>query len=62
MTSKDTLTPLRAIRKKCLDCQGGSRKAVRECNADCCLREYRMGTNPKRAGIGGKPSHTDNNS
>ena len=46
------LTPVRAIRAKCLECQGGSRKAVRNCATDCSLRPYRMGRNPARAGIG----------
>lgn len=47
-------TPVRAIRANCLRCQGGSRKAVRECAVDCPLHSYRMGKNPNRAGIGPK--------
>ena len=46
------LTPVRAIRQKCLECQGGSRKAVRNCADGCPLHPYRMGRNPARAGIG----------
>lgn len=38
------MTPLKAIRAKCLDCSGGSAKEVRECPAkDCPLYEYRSG-------------------
>ena len=48
------LTPVRAIRQKCLECHGGSRKAVRNCAEECPLHLYRMGTNPSRAGIGPK--------
>ncbi len=57
-TSKETgaerrLTPLKAIRAKCLDCAGGSCKEVRLCpNADCPLHFFRAGKNPNRAGIG----------
>ncbi len=48
------LTPLRAIRKKCLDCSAGSRIEVRQCSVlDCPLYLYRMGSNPKRKGVGG---------
>lgn len=46
------VTPLRAIRKKCLDCSGGSRKEVRECPCrDCPLYLYRLGHNPNGARI-----------
>jgi len=42
------LTPLKAIRLKCLDCCGGSRKEVRLCPAkDCPLWPYRFGKMPK---------------
>ena len=48
-------TPVRAIRWKCLDCQGGRPSQVRLCEmAECPLFAYRMGKNPRRAGIGGK--------
>lgn len=41
------LTPVKSIRKKCLDCSGGSRKEVRECMlTDCPLHPFRMGKNP----------------
>ncbi|MDM8330471.1 hypothetical protein QUW42_09280 [Desulfovibrio piger] len=43
------LTPLRAIRAKCLDCSAGSLKEVRECvMLDCPLYPYRMGKSPNR--------------
>jgi len=49
------LTPLRAIRKKCLDCMAGSAKEVRLCSMDDCpLYLYRFGRNPSRKGIGYK--------
>ena len=49
------LTPLKAIRIKCLDCSCGSVKEVRECPVkDCVLYLYRMGRDPNRAGTGGK--------
>jgi hypothetical protein len=47
------LTPLRAIRAKCLDCSAFQPKEVRLCpDLDCPLYPYRFGTNPKRKGIG----------
>jgi len=40
------LTPLRAIRLKCLDCCAGQRKEVRLCPVhDCPLWPFRMGRN-----------------
>ncbi len=46
------LTPLKAIRAKCLDCQAYSPKAVRLCSSiQCPLHIYRMGKNPHRKGI-----------
>lgn len=46
------MRPLKAIRVKCLECQGG-RKAVRNCEvAECALFAFRFGRNPKRKGIG----------
>ena len=47
------MTPLRAIRAKCLECTVGSTHEVRLCpTTDCSLYLYRFGHNPKRAGIG----------
>ena len=49
------LTPLKAIRAKCVDCSGGSRSEVRDCTiVSCPLYVYRHGTNPKRKGIGNR--------
>ena len=46
------LTPIKAIRAKCLECQGQSPKEVRLCLAvQCALHPYRMGKNPNRKGI-----------
>jgi len=52
------LTPIQAIRKKCIRCSENHRKEIRHCLIlDCPLYIYRMGTNPYRRGIGGYPSH-----
>jgi hypothetical protein len=41
------LTPLTAIRKKCLECVCGSAAAVQQCNiTDCPLWPWRMGKRP----------------
>ena len=41
------LTPLKAIRAKCLDCSGGNGKEVRECRIiSCSLHPYRIGKRP----------------
>lgn len=53
MTKK--LTPLKAIRKNCLNCMGDSFREVKLCPSnDCPLFNYRFGKNPARKGIGGK--------
>lgn len=45
---KSIMTPLKAIRAKCLDCCGGSYKEVKHCPIkDCPLRPYRMGRRPR---------------
>lgn len=55
MTSKKRLTPIRAIRAKCLDCSCWQPKEVRQCpHAECPLYPYRFGHNPKRQGIDSK--------
>ena len=47
------LTPLRAIRAKCLDCSAGQRSEIRNCLIiDCPLYLYRFGKNPKKKGQG----------
>jgi len=41
------MTPLQAIRKKCLDCSCGSPKEVRLCPVkNCPLYAFRLGENP----------------
>ena len=58
--SKNQLTPLKAIRIKCLDCSVGSRAEVRRCNIpDCSLYPYRFGHNPRRSGIGAQKGKFD---
>jgi hypothetical protein len=49
------MTPVQAIRAKCLDCMGGSPAEVRRCPCeDCTLFPFRMGHNPNRAGTGSR--------
>ena len=49
------LSPVKAIKKFCLDCVGGSVKERRLCNTtDCPLYPFRLGKNPNRSGIGGR--------
>lgn len=49
------LTPLRAIRAKCLDCTCYQPSEVRKCTMeDCPLHPFRFGKNPNREGIGRK--------
>ena len=62
------ITPLKAIRLKCLECCCGSHKEVKQCQAvSCQLHPFRFGKNPRRLGIGGrgvvsegKPTHESN--
>jgi hypothetical protein len=43
------LTPIKAIRAKCLECCRGQRKEVRSCHiTDCPIHPYRMGRRPAR--------------
>jgi hypothetical protein len=50
-----TLGPVKAIRWKCLGCQGDSPSQVRLCvDTGCPLHFYRMGKNPNRKGVGGR--------
>lgn len=47
-TTSKGLTPLKAIRAKCLDCCCGQWYEVKMCTIDWCpLFEYRFGHNPK---------------
>lgn len=49
------MTPMKAIRAKCLDCMCDQAKEVRLCPSKSCpLYMYRFGKNPARAGIGKK--------
>ena len=49
------LTPIKAIRAKCIECSGGSLKEVQFCVIpECALYIFRMGKNPNRKGIGNK--------
>lgn len=44
------ITPIKAIRLKCLDCSENS-TTIRECDYDCTLKPYRMGHKSKEAKI-----------
>ena len=47
------MTPLRAIREKCLDCCAGLASEVKLCPCiNCTLHPYRLGRNPALAGKG----------
>lgn len=46
--SSNHLTPLKAIKNKCLDCCSGQKKEVKLCNiVNCHLWQYRLGKRPK---------------
>jgi len=45
------LTPVKAIRAKCLDCCCGQRGEVRQCSVcTCSLHPYRLGKRPGESG------------
>ena len=45
-------TPIKAMRKKCLDCTCGQNIEIRECPViECPLYPYRMGRRPDKATI-----------
>lgn len=45
----ENISPLKAIREKCLDCSCGSRKEVELCPiSKCALFPFRFGKNPFR--------------
>ena len=45
-------TPIKAIRKKCLDCTCGQPKEIRLCTViNCANYAYRMGTRPGKETI-----------
>lgn len=55
------LTPMRAIRHKCLECSGGSQYEVRECPIEKCpLYAYRFGHRPKTDILSTEEGKTDN--
>ncbi len=57
------MTPLKAIRKNCLECSSGSANEVNNCIiTDCPLYQFRLGKNPNRKGIGGNPDFNQNTS
>lgn len=46
-------TPVKAIRKKCLDCSCWQPKEAKLCShTECSLYPYRLGKNPNRKGVG----------
>jgi hypothetical protein len=46
-----SLTPSKAIRKKCRECVGNHLKEIRECSVkECPLFSYRMGKRPRKRG------------
>jgi len=50
---KKNLTPLKAIRAKCLDCAAEQPSEARNCMIyECSLFSYRFGKNPNRASKG----------
>ena len=52
------LTPVKAHRARCLECQGDRPSLVRKCeDQNCSSFPYRLGKNPMRTGIGGQKSN-----
>ena len=48
------LTPIKAIRAKCIDCSGRDLREIRECAiTKCPIWPYRMGKRPKEDTEGG---------
>jgi hypothetical protein len=48
-TKNESLTPIKAIKAKCLDCCCGDKGEVKDCAVkDCPLWAYRLGKNPNR--------------
>jgi hypothetical protein len=46
------ISPLKALRARCIDCKGGELSEVRRCaHLDCPAWPYRMGTNPWQASL-----------
>ena len=58
MTTTKQLTPLKAIRAKCLDCMCGQYTEVKLCPSEGCpLYNFKMGRNPARKGVGSTFNH-----
>jgi len=52
-------TPLKSIRKYCIECSGESKREVRACTVSgCALHFYRFGKNPNRTVTGSSVSKT----
>jgi hypothetical protein len=46
------LTPMKAIRQKCMECSNWQYSEVRDCHIeDCALWPYRMGRNPTHTAV-----------
>jgi hypothetical protein len=57
-TMQKRLTPIKAIRKICLECMGYSWVEVKRCiRSECPLFEFRFGKNPARKGRKLSPEH-----
>jgi hypothetical protein len=55
-------TPVKAIRKKCLDCTCGQMKEIRLCPVvSCACYPYRMGTRPDEATLLSLKEYYDEN-
>jgi hypothetical protein len=53
---REKLSPMKAIREKCIECSGGYKREVVLCVVpECALFVFRRGSNPNRAGVGGSP-------
>ncbi len=53
MKKAKRLTPIKAIRAKCMQCSNFQHSEVTQCPiTDCALWIYRFGKNPDRKGIG----------
>lgn len=60
-TPSKALTPIKAIRAKCLDCCCGAKQEVRFCSLKKCpLHPYRMGHRPKTASDTAEVPETEN--
>ena len=54
------LTPIKAIRARCLDCCGYSAAEVKLCTAvNCPLYPYRMGHRPKKGNLSDETSKAE---